>query len=102
MRRVGDGGVERGGDGGAVKLLLLLLRYGGSGRWRAVPRQIFDLLEFVDERGEIALRGKAEAVNGVGARIRPLAELLRRLRERHRRRHRAVDNRFRAYVEKGV
>ena len=93
VRRGGDGGVERGGDRGAVKLLLLLLHGGGRGR-SADSRQLFNLLEFVDEGGEVALGRKAEAVNRVGPRVGPLTELLGRLRERHRRRNRTVDNRF--------
>ena len=92
MRRVWYGGVESGGNRGAV--MLLLLNSGGRRRG-AISRQILDLFELVYEGGEIAFRGEAEAVNGVGARVGPLAELLRRLGERHRRRHRAVDDRFR-------
>ena len=94
MRRVWYGRVESGGDRGAVVLLLLLLNSGGR-RWGAISCQILDLFKLVYEGGEIAFRGEAEAVNGVGARVGPLAELLRRFGERHRRRHCAVDNRFR-------
>lgn len=41
---------------------------------------------------QLLLRGKAEAVHGVGPAVGPLAKLLRRPGEGHAGRHRAVDD----------